>query len=103
MTTHPPWNQEYNHSYCCRSFINGIYVIAEAVFIDGSDELAEGQWIYSNNAPITYLQWGGSEPSAIVLENCLILASVYGYNYNDANCVTQFATSIAFCERPQIC
>ena len=45
--------------YFCMSIIIDIFIIAdEPVIIDGSDELIEGQWRYSNNETITYFQMG---------------------------------------------
>jgi len=32
-------------------------------WIDGSDELREGRWLFSNDMPMHYFNWAGGEPN----------------------------------------
>ena len=49
-------------------------------WIDGTDELIEGKWIFSNGTPMTYFPWGKTEPqNNLNLEHFIAITNTSGY------------------------
>lgn len=53
------------------------------VHIDGNDFHQEGNWVYHNGLPMTFLPWDYGQPQGAMDENCMILLNG---KFHDAPC-----------------
>ena len=70
-------------------------------YVDGSDALQEGDWLFHNRDAMSFLPWSltGNAPDGGIDQNCLAVASLDPTSFNDYECTSQPQHNVyAICE-----
>ena len=60
-----------------------------------TDQTSENSFVWSDESPVSYVNWNGGEPNNVNSENCVQMKMKDG-SWNDAHCVDKISS---ICER----